>query len=225
MVQGGSFRSGFISAGVTKGFTNIELSAEGGNVVGGTITSALIGGTASALSGGKFANGASTAAFQFLFNAFTTAKKLADSNLSAEQYVQQEITMLARMMYAEGEGYDGFVAVGWVVQNRLDDWHFNAYRSTEDYESLINKGGAFYSVDNNEPKWVNSATPENLSASERASFNEAFRAATDVYYGRVADPTGGATFFLSARAPHNDPNYRVTKDNIGGNRFFNYIKW
>ncbi len=39
-----------------------------GQVVGGTVVSAIIGGTASVISGGKFANGARTASFQFLFN-------------------------------------------------------------------------------------------------------------------------------------------------------------
>ncbi len=39
-----------------------------GKVIGGTIGSAVIGGTASVISGGKFANGAKTAAFQFMFN-------------------------------------------------------------------------------------------------------------------------------------------------------------
>ncbi len=41
----------------------------GSRLVGGTIASATIGGTASVLGGGKFANGAETAAFGYLFNA------------------------------------------------------------------------------------------------------------------------------------------------------------
>jgi len=44
-------------------------SAGKGNIVAGTVASAVVGGTASELGGGKFANGAQTAAFQYLFNA------------------------------------------------------------------------------------------------------------------------------------------------------------
>jgi hypothetical protein len=40
------------------------------DMVGGTIVSAVIGGTASVLGGGKFENGATTAAFGYLFNCF-----------------------------------------------------------------------------------------------------------------------------------------------------------
>jgi hypothetical protein len=36
--------------------------------VGGTVTAAVVGGTASTLGGGKFANGAVTGAYTMLFN-------------------------------------------------------------------------------------------------------------------------------------------------------------
>ena len=83
VLQGGKFGSGFIAAGITKGFTNVELGAAGdlssaGEYLAGTVVAAVIGGTASALTGGKFANGANTAAFQFLFNATTAAIKRAN---------------------------------------------------------------------------------------------------------------------------------------------------
>jgi len=65
-VQGGSFGHGFFSAGITKGF---HASGEVSNdMVIGTVQSAVVGGTASVISGGKFANGAVTAAFQYLYN-------------------------------------------------------------------------------------------------------------------------------------------------------------
>jgi len=68
----GSSGTGFVSAGVTKALTPAINSAGKGNVVAGTVASAVVGGTASELSGGKFANGAQTAAFQFLFNEIAT---------------------------------------------------------------------------------------------------------------------------------------------------------
>ncbi|WP_298773744.1 RHS repeat-associated core domain-containing protein [uncultured Shewanella sp.] len=71
-LQGGEFGHGFISAGVTKGAGGAFLpggaNVETRKIVGGTIISAAIGGTASALSGGKFANGARMAAMQYLLN-------------------------------------------------------------------------------------------------------------------------------------------------------------
>ena len=71
-LQGGKFGHGFFSAGVTKGAGGVFLPGgsdlSGGQVAYGTVVSAIIGGTASEISGGKFANGASTAVFQYLFN-------------------------------------------------------------------------------------------------------------------------------------------------------------
>tara|TARA_R110001592_G_scaffold192828_1_gene439909 strand:- start:811 stop:6438 length:5628 start_codon:yes stop_codon:yes gene_type:complete len=68
----GKFGHGFFSAGVTKGIGGKYLLG-GGNLDSSkiarvTVVSAIIGGTTSAISGGKFANGARTGAFQYLFN-------------------------------------------------------------------------------------------------------------------------------------------------------------
>ena len=92
---GGKFGHGFFSAGVTKAAGGAMLS--GGSdlstqeVIGGTISSAVIGGTASVISGGKFANGAQTGAFQFLFNQASKkwAKKLNGTRYkNAEEFVK-----------------------------------------------------------------------------------------------------------------------------------------
>ncbi|TMO54658.1 RHS repeat-associated core domain-containing protein [Pseudoalteromonas phenolica] len=71
-LQGGNFGHGFFSAGFSKfamgnaGFNYDDVSA--GAIAGRTIIAAVIGGTASVISGGKFANGAQTAAMAQLFN-------------------------------------------------------------------------------------------------------------------------------------------------------------
>ena len=69
---GGKFGHGFFSAGFTKAAGGAFLPGGGnlttGEILGGTIASAVIGGTSSVLSGGKFANGARTAIYQYLFN-------------------------------------------------------------------------------------------------------------------------------------------------------------
>jgi RHS repeat-associated protein len=73
--MGGKFQDGFLSAAAAKGATFLPgvgdylRPSEGhGNILTRTALAATIGGTASALGGGKFANGAKTAAMQHLFN-------------------------------------------------------------------------------------------------------------------------------------------------------------
>ncbi len=75
-LSGGKFGHGFFSAGFTKfamgnaGFDYDDISPSA--MAGRTAISATIGGTASVISGGKFANGAQTAAMAQLFNAEAT---------------------------------------------------------------------------------------------------------------------------------------------------------
>jgi hypothetical protein len=71
--MGGKFQDGFLSAaaGATAVHTGLYGAFKGPgpiNVAGRTAIAGMIGGTASALGGGKFANGAYTAAFQHLLN-------------------------------------------------------------------------------------------------------------------------------------------------------------
>ena len=69
VLQGGSFGSGFLAAGVSELATPYILKSTQGSLGLGAIETAIIGGTASALGGGKFGNGAITGAFGYLFNA------------------------------------------------------------------------------------------------------------------------------------------------------------
>jgi hypothetical protein len=73
--MGGKFQDGFLSAAAAKGATFmpglgkfLDPNSGQGNILSRTALAATIGGTASALGGGKFANGAKTAAMQHLFN-------------------------------------------------------------------------------------------------------------------------------------------------------------
>ncbi|WP_046354152.1 hypothetical protein, partial [Pseudoalteromonas luteoviolacea] len=66
-----SFGHGFVSAGVTKGAGGAFLPGGGlklNQIAKGTIISAVIGGTVSQITGGKFANGARTGAMQYVLN-------------------------------------------------------------------------------------------------------------------------------------------------------------
>jgi hypothetical protein len=75
--MGGQFRHGFY-AGTAASFGSFGIARYGSDwgVAGRTAAAAVVGGTASALGGGKFANGAVTGAFSHLFNQEMTRKKL-----------------------------------------------------------------------------------------------------------------------------------------------------
>jgi len=66
-IQGGSFGHGFASAAVTQAATG-RIDNIGGNGGARVAAAALVGGSVSALTGGKFANGALTAAFSRAVN-------------------------------------------------------------------------------------------------------------------------------------------------------------
>ena len=72
-LQGGKFGHGFVSAGVTKALTPYISKVDSGidiegKDIGQAAIAATVGGTVSELTGGKFANGAITAAYGNLFN-------------------------------------------------------------------------------------------------------------------------------------------------------------
>ena len=88
--MGGKFGDGFLSAAVSAGAADAGafgfIDGDGpGAVAGRTAVAGAVGGTASVLGGGKFANGAYTAAFQHLLNyeAEKAYKKLVDSGVVA----------------------------------------------------------------------------------------------------------------------------------------------
>ncbi len=91
VVQGGKFGQGFLSAGFAK-FATTSLTNGGvfnmadrstGSIVGRTAVATVVGGTASELGGGKFANGARTAAFAHLFNAESGLLKRSRTDIGA----------------------------------------------------------------------------------------------------------------------------------------------
>lgn len=70
-MQGGSFKSGFLAAGFTQALSPAISGIDSGTIgpsLERTIAAAIVGGTASVIGGGKFANGAMTGAFSRLFN-------------------------------------------------------------------------------------------------------------------------------------------------------------
>lgn len=66
-IKGGSFKSGFLAAGFSSGVGS-RFNTEDWNLWKGTAVHAVAGGTGSVLGGGKFADGAVTGAFTYLYN-------------------------------------------------------------------------------------------------------------------------------------------------------------
>ncbi len=96
VIQGGKFGSGALAAGFSAGLTPYlgDLGAgdmnSAGGLAKGLAVSAVAGGTASVLGGGKFANGAETGAFGYLFNACVDGcrlKALGDAALMTADWV------------------------------------------------------------------------------------------------------------------------------------------
>lgn len=83
-LQGGNFGHGFFAAGVTQALAPIAENLE--TLQGRAIALSIIGGTASVISGGKFANRATTAAFQAILTyGINSGQKNNDPNNSAQQ--------------------------------------------------------------------------------------------------------------------------------------------
>ncbi len=72
----GAFLSGFVSSGFSVG---------GGKGATGAFQMAIVGGTVSAIGGGKFANGAMGSAFQYLFNDLVVAKEFEEDYLKISE--------------------------------------------------------------------------------------------------------------------------------------------
>lgn len=107
VIQGGQFGHGFVSAGLgtLAGPTiNARVSSPGGQI----IAHALVGGSILAVTGGKFANGAATAAFRAALavggklKAQNSNDSADSSNESVPRGRQGRSTKIARLAIAEG---------------------------------------------------------------------------------------------------------------------------
>lgn len=117
-LQGGKFGHGFISAGLTKFASSRWISQiEGGNwyhVLGRTAIAAAVGGTVSKITGGKFANGAQTAAYAHLFN---EESRVIGGNSQAAQMAEpltqeQRIAILKAHGVGSDELWDAYLELG-----------------------------------------------------------------------------------------------------------------
>ncbi|WP_196764408.1 hypothetical protein, partial [Pseudoalteromonas luteoviolacea] len=110
VLSGGKFGHGFISAGFTKmamGNAGFNLNNRAWPAIAGrTAIAAIVGGTASALTGGKFSNGARTAAMMHVLNGEMPNSFV--NKLSEEQ--KYTIFKLKKRLEVEYSSKDGFIA-------------------------------------------------------------------------------------------------------------------
>lgn len=108
------------------------------------------------------------------------APKTNSRGVTGKSISQEELELLARVIYAEarGEGIEGQVAVGAVVLNRLNDPEF-----PKTIKEVIFQRGAFSAVDDQQIHLL----PNEV----------AFQAAQIALEGK--DPTGGALYYYNPR--------------------------
>ncbi|MBL0115021.1 MAG: cell wall hydrolase [Sphingomonadales bacterium] len=109
--------------------------------------------------------------------------------------------LLARIIYAETlSNPEDFEAIGWTTVNRVGE---RQHGSTLD--AVVNKPKAFESLEvgggpkGGTPLWRETADPEKLTGAKLKGWKRAMAVAEGILNGKIADPTGGATFFKASR--------------------------
>jgi hypothetical protein len=135
--MGGKFQDGFLSAaaGSYAGWTFLKnttiANSIGSSGFGRTAIASTMGGTASALGGGKFANGAYTAAFQHLLNnEFPNALRalrihhmeLARMHLGVEEYSEGWNPNIKEYQFSTGVKGEYWIDDGVVSANKENAW-------------------------------------------------------------------------------------------------------
>jgi RHS repeat-associated protein len=128
--MGGKFQDGFLSgaagaaAGYMPGIKTMMGGAGNKNPVGitaRTIVAGVIGGTASVLGGGKFANGAYTAAFQHLLNAEFTDNRLMEMDRDDAEKFYREDSLSRAQIFVENK--DNLINNGFDTNKNQDVIH------------------------------------------------------------------------------------------------------
>lgn len=120
VAAGGDFRSGFLSGGFRASFgSSIQRFFSAGGRIGSYVGSMVVGGTSSKIGGGKFANGAVTAAFANLFSGMGGARQQQAGNSSGGFFngvldVAGKIWALPNTVIGLAYGGVGHV-LGWIM--------------------------------------------------------------------------------------------------------------
>ena len=129
---------------------------------------------------------------------------------------ESTVDILAKTLWGEarGEGYEGMLAVGWVVRNRAEKpcWWGKCI------ETVCRAPWQFSCWNENDPNF--SYLQKNSIPTHE--YELAHRAALDVIGGQVCDPTGGATHYYSTSmgTPPNWANNATETARIGRHIFF-----
>ena len=98
--MGGSFGAGFLTGSVGSYFGSSGKSGNTNEMIGNTAIEAVIGGTISVVGGGKFANGAQTGAFRYLFNeSMHHGQKQGIPISEYERRLAKKETQMSRMIF------------------------------------------------------------------------------------------------------------------------------
>jgi hypothetical protein len=122
--------------------------------------------------------------------------------LNGKGYVPADgdANLLARIMYAESlSNPEDFAAIGWATVNRVGERQHGAT-----LHAVIHKRNAFEVLEvgggpkGNTPQWNETEEPSKLEGIKFARWNQVYAAAEGILGNRIADPTGGATYFISS---------------------------
>lgn len=120
-------------------------------------------------------------------------------------------TTLARMIFAESARIpEDHAAIGWSIVNRVGDREFGAtlddVLNQKNAYQIVEKGGG---PKGGSPLWKASANPAALTGDNARSWATAKATARGIMDRSIPDPTGGGTFFFSAKdfdgQPENAP--------------------
>jgi hypothetical protein len=90
LVGGGKFGHGFVSAGLGSATLLVPGTQDPANGIVRTVVASIVGGTSSRISGGKFANGAATAAFASIFSEVVSSWAADSSRTRPENYTRDD---------------------------------------------------------------------------------------------------------------------------------------
>ena len=128
MASGQGFKSGFLAAGFS------DIAGDGGysqNTAADITAHALYGGIGSVLGGGKFANGAITGAFGYLYNEIATKQQAVLLYVSAATFKVADDAYAAAIAMAEQyANFDSLEYGGTIFSSDPDHWGFTLYKGS-----------------------------------------------------------------------------------------------
>jgi len=143
---------------------------------------------------------ARTADGRIIVNRPTVSSRSAGVNGKGYTPKAGDAMLLARIIYAESlSNPEDFEAIGWTTVNRVGE---RQHGSTLD--AVINRRKAFQPLEvgggpeGGSALWQETADPDKLTGAKLKEWKHALAVAEGILNGKIADPTGGATFFMAS---------------------------